>query len=126
MLNATTARPTDTVTCELCGRTLDRALAKTVPVVGFVGSTCYQRVGAVADVLEQNGLGALTNGPVRVTLADLREGRDPLPRDARERAYKLGLLLRNTTEEDDDGTITAATFWLEVRAGKRLRRVLTA
>lgn len=117
---------THTTTCELCGREIKNELAKEVPVIGPVGSTCFQRVGAVTEVLEQNGLEPLLNGPIRITLEDLKAGNDPLPRDARERAYKLGLILRNETEEASDGTITAATFWLEVRAGKTLRRVLTA
>lgn len=125
MKHTTTTAP-HTTTCELCGRSLDLDNAKSVPVIGYVGSTCYQRVGAVSEVVTQHGLEALLNGPVRVTLDDLRAGRDPLPRDARTVAYKLGLLLRSTTEEDADGTITAATFWLEVKSGKKLRRVLTA
>ncbi|MDZ7704758.1 MAG: hypothetical protein U5L04_09785 [Trueperaceae bacterium] len=122
----TTTRNAKPTTCELCGRRVDTGNAKIVPVIGPVGPTCYHRVSAVEEVLTQNGLEPLLSGPVRITLDDIRAGNDPLPRNARQLAYKLGLLLNSRTEEDAEGTITAATFWLTIRSGKTLRRVLTA
>ena len=126
MSNTTTTRPAETVTCELCGRSLDRNLAKEVPVIGHVGSTCYSRVNAVTKVLEQNGLGFLADGPIRVTGEMMDSKQVVIPGNFEQRAYKLGLAIDITTERDEAGNAVAYVFTPRVRAGKRLRRVLTA
>lgn len=112
------------VKCGLCGRALDKRRARRAPIVGYVGSTCYQKVSAVNDVLRQNKLDALIDGSVRVTRDDVRNGNDPLPKNARRIAYELGLMLMSHEECDADGEIIAVTFWLEMRSGKALRRGL--
>lgn len=112
------------VKCELCGRSLDRNKAKSVPVIGYVGSSCYKRVGAARDVLEANGLGALSYGALRLTLEDIRAGRDPLPSNASQVAQRLGFLLRSESERNARGEIIAATFWLDLKAGRSLRRAI--
>jgi hypothetical protein len=118
--NTTTQDRPETVTCELCGRSVDRNLAKTAPVVGYVGSTCYQSVSAVAEVLEQNGLGFLADGPVRVTREDLDARKIIIPGNFKRRAYELGLELDIERIDDDTFVITPT-----VRAGKRFRRALS-
>lgn len=126
MNNTTTNRPAETITCELCGRKLDRNLAKEVPVIGYVGSTCFSRVSAVAEVLTQNGLGFLVDGPIRITPDMMETGAVRVPGNFEQRAYRLGLSVTVTTEHDNDGNAIAHTLTPTVRAGKRLRRVLTA
>lgn len=103
------------VTCELCGRNIDLRRAKKVPVLGYVGSTCYTRVNAMQKTLEKNGLGALADGPIYVR----KDETVPITAKAEQVALKMGLELKFRIDS------SGGLFWLEVRKGKRLRKALS-
>lgn len=109
----------DNKTCALCGRTVDKDLAKKVPIVGHVGSTCYTKVAAIREVMTYHALGFLLDGAIRVTREMVDNREVVIPKNYEYRARQLGLDVSMTPDGPDAFVLTPT-----LRSAKKLRKAI--